>query len=233
MPPVEDDVDEDFRPRLLSKQPGVTIIELDPGMVRKYGDGVTRNEEAALRVVKEKATVPVPELHGADYFIIQGEEHGSFLMDLTEGCTLRSQWDSFGDSTKDRICREIWGIVEQLRRIPPPASFSHLFQCGADGSPSQDVLLRDLHDPPAPIETDDVLRARIYERYLHYNGGSFPENLPDHLPRSSASVFTHGELKPRNIMVDSSGGIAGILNWELAGWYPDYWELCKYSAALK
>jgi len=223
-PPVEDDVEENFRTRLLSKQPGATITEIDPGVVRKNGDRVTRNEEAALRLVKEETTVPVPELYGADYFIIQGEEYGNFLMDLVDGCTLQSQWDSFGDSTKDRICREIWGIVEQLRRIAPPASFSHLFQYGADGSPSKDVLLKDLHDPPAPIETDDALRARILERYRHYNGESFPENLPDHLPRSSASVFTHGDLTPRNIMLDSSGRITGILDWELAGWYPDYWE---------
>ncbi|KAH8179737.1 sulfate permease family protein [Sarocladium implicatum] len=87
-----------------------------------------------------------------------------------------------------------------------------------------DILLKDLRDPPAPIKTDDALRARIYERYLHYNGRSFPETLTDHLPRSSESVFTHGDLAPRNIMVDSAGRINGILDWELAGWYPDYWE---------
>jgi hypothetical protein len=25
-------------------------------------------------------------------------------------------------------------------------------------------------------------------------------------------------------MVDQSGHITGIIDWELAGWYPDYWE---------
>ncbi|KAL2205455.1 kinase-like protein [Sarocladium strictum] len=220
----DDDAEDDFRSRLLSKQAGAIITEIDPGVVCKEGFRATRNEEAALRLVKQKTSVPVPELYGADYFNINGEEKGSFLMDLVEGSTLQIKWDDFDDSTKTRICSEIWGIVEQLRRIPPPQSFGHLFQFGADGSPSIDVLLRDLHDPPRPIETDDALRARILERYLHFNGGSFSQHLPDYLPHSSVSVFTHGDLAPRNIMVDDSGRITGILDWENSGWYPDYWE---------
>ncbi|KAG9233424.1 hypothetical protein BJ875DRAFT_464182 [Amylocarpus encephaloides] len=44
------------------------------------------------------------------------------------------------------------------------------------------------------------------------------------LPRSDASVFTHGSVAPRNIMVGETNHITGILDWESAGWYPDYWE---------
>lgn len=96
-------------------------------------------------------------------------------------------------------------MVEQLRQIPRPPAFDHLYQCGADGSASADVLLKDLNEPPSPILTDNDLRARIQERYLHNNGGSFSDDLTDILPRSSVSVFTHGDLTPRNVMVDSAG----------------------------
>ncbi len=44
------------------------------------------------------------------------------------------------------------------------------------------------------------------------------------LPRSKVSVSTHGDIAPRNILVDESGRITGIIDWELAGWYPEYWE---------
>ena len=43
------------------------------------------------------------------------------------------------------------------------------------------------------------------------------------LPRSSTSVFTHADIAPRNIMVDAQYRITGIIDWEAAGWYPDYW----------
>ncbi|KAJ5559103.1 hypothetical protein N7535_009032 [Penicillium sp. DV-2018c] len=42
-------------------------------------------------------------------------------------------------------------------------------------------------------------------------------------------VFTHGDLKPHNILVRGSH-ITGFLDWESAGWYPDYWD---FTTALR
>lgn len=42
--------------------------------------------------------------------------------------------------------------------------------------------------------------------------------------RSHRIVFTHGDLKAHNIIVDDEGQLSGILDWESAGWYPEYWE---------
>jgi thiamine kinase-like enzyme len=44
------------------------------------------------------------------------------------------------------------------------------------------------------------------------------------LPRSTISVFTHGDITPRNILIDEYDRITGIVDWEFVGWYPDYWE---------
>ncbi|KMU85035.1 hypothetical protein CIHG_02818 [Coccidioides immitis H538.4] len=37
-------------------------------------------------------------------------------------------------------------------------------------------------------------------------------------------VFTHGDFKAHNILVDDDGHLSGFLDWESAGWYPEYWE---------
>ena len=59
-----------------------------------------------------------------------------------------------------------------------------------------------------------------------------------------AIVMTHGDLHPRNIMVIWDGAtsinghsdpenerrdvrISSIIDWEMMGWYPDYWEFVK------
>ena len=47
------------------------------------------------------------------------------------------------------------------------------------------------------------------------------------LPRSECSVFTHADIAPRNVMVDEQNMVTGILDWESAGWYPDYWEYAQ------
>lgn len=37
-------------------------------------------------------------------------------------------------------------------------------------------------------------------------------------------VFTHGDFKAHNILVDDEGHLSGFLDWESAGWCPEYWE---------
>ena len=103
---------------------------------------------------------------------------------------------------KARICQ----------RFP---DMSHVFDVAADGS---------MIFTPTPLKDDTAVRARIYQRYLYYNGRLHAEDLPTMLPRSDLSVFTHADIAPRNIMVDQTHHITGILDWEAAGWYPDYWE---------
>ena len=39
-------------------------------------------------------------------------------------------------------------------------------------------------------------------------------------------VLTHGDFHPRNIII-KDGVVTGIIDWECAGWYPEYWEYVK------
>lgn len=45
------------------------------------------------------------------------------------------------------------------------------------------------------------------------------------LLRSEVSVFSHADIRPYNIMFDEKAlKITGLIDWERAGWYSDYWE---------
>lgn len=49
------------------------------------------------------------------------------------------------------------------------------------------------------------------------------------LPDCEDIKFTHGDLHRGNIIISSCkpARILAIVDWEQAGWYPDYWEYCK------
>lgn len=44
--------------------------------------------------------------------------------------------------------------------------------------------------------------------------------------RAYRSVFTHADLHPSNIVIDR-GRLSGLVDWECAGFYPEYWEYTK------
>lgn len=191
---------------------GAVVTELGPGYVIKRGSRVSRNEAAAMRLVKSHTNNPIPSLFSAVFYMVGDKENGSIAMEKIDGVTLESVWQDYDDVEKAHMCQEIWRTVEQLRSISKPPEFSHLYQCGADSSPSNDVLLKDMQSPPRPILDDDALRARIYERYYHYWGRLYEGTLPEMLPRSTISVFTHGDLTPRNIIVNQNS-ITGVVDW--------------------
>lgn len=209
--------------KVIAKQMGRVVLEHDFSYASKSGFGVRQSEVEAMELVSEHTAVPVPEIMMAGFSGYRGNIH----MSIIPGKSLDTKWATLHDDSKRSVCIKLWDMIAEWRKIPRPSKLNGLFQCLADGSPSRDPLLQDLKDPPRPIFNDSELRERIYERYLNCGGLRYENTLPDMLPRSSESVFTHGDLAPRNIMVDDHNYITGILDWEYAGWYPDYWEYAQ------
>lgn len=46
-------------------------------------------------------------------------------------------------------------------------------------------------------------------------------------------VFTHGDFKEHNILIDEEGNLTGFLDWECAGWCPEYWEFTTAMRSYK
>jgi hypothetical protein len=225
-----------MKPRTLAEQFGCSVTQVAHDVVLKWGSKVRRNEETAMRLVREHApSVPIPQFYHSWYGTDKHGNHiGQLYMSFVPGQCLKSVWGSLDKAAKERVCHDIWKLIAKIRTIPRPAPLKTHFCCTADGSPSFDPLLGGSTHPTPPLPSDDALRARIFDQYVKCNGLSYADgrDLPKMLPRSNNSVFTHGDIAPRNIMVDKSGRILALLDWENAGWYPDYWEyanLAKFS----
>ncbi len=185
-----------------------------------------------MRLVKKHAPhIPVPSIHGFGYRFENGIPYSGHLeMDFMSGRTLKSVWAELDEGTKDRVCQDIWDLVASIRAsIPRPVDLAPGRYRTVDGSPSRDPLLGDNTDVAPSEFDDDMLRDRIYARYVAHNGLSYKDgkDVLGLLPRSNTSVFTHGDLGARNLIVDENCHITAVLDWESSGWFPDHWEYAQ------
>lgn len=61
-------------------------------------------------------------------------------------------------------------------------------------------------------------------------GLDHPHMYRDLIPNTGNVYFTYGYLTLGNIIISGapvSHRVGGIIGWEQAGWYPEYWECCK------
>jgi hypothetical protein len=71
--------------------------------------------------------------------------------------------------------------------------------------------------------------------YGGIEGLNHPDMLRNMLPDTESVLFCHGDLTPSNIIIVGPPGsysVAAIIDWEQAGWYPEYWEFCKMLSGV-
>lgn len=76
---------------------------------------------------------------------------------------------------------------------------------------------RELHEYLlSPVSSHGFASTEEYEKTLALARRIL--NMPHRV------VFTHGDFKAHNILVHDEGHLSGFLDWECAGWCPEYWE---------
>ncbi|KAL5332672.1 kinase-like domain-containing protein [Aspergillus crustosus] len=209
-----------------AKRANRIVVEYNSSYIIKRGADVRRTEADAMCLVGKHTSIPAPRVWQSRFT----PDVGAIKMSLIPGTRLEEKWDTLEATDKERICREVWYLTFQFHFVPQPEELSHLFVCSADGSPLQHPMFKDWEEQPRHLMSDAMVRARIYDLYLRAEGRLYEDILSDMLPRAQASIFTHGDIKPHNILIDEQNKVTGILGWEHAGWYPDYWE---YAQAIR
>jgi thiamine kinase-like enzyme len=147
-------------------------------------------------------------------------------MDYIKGSELTDSWASLSAEQRNGIFKDLKDYIEQMRVLSPPNP-GRLES--ADGSGLFDITR--FGGQPFPIFDS------VKEFHTHL-GHDFVVNSEDHREAWSRfeamgkrlyhTTFTHSDIAPRNIIV-RKGKIAAIVDWETAGWYPEYWEYTRWA----
>ncbi|KAK3941223.1 kinase-like domain-containing protein [Diplogelasinospora grovesii] len=207
------------------------------GVLIKFGhpSRVDLEEALALRFINKMFPadeVPAPEVFGwkstRDH---PGYESNFIYMSFLPGQTLRDAWETLSQEDKASVSQQLAGIVKRLRSVERGPADQFIVGSLSRG-PVQDVYFSpDQHKGP-------FASAREFHDFVQYVSAAWvpvEERDPDPfrvmLP-DTARRLTHGDLHLANILVlrspdGSQISVSGMVDWEQAGWYPDYWEYCK------
>ena len=147
------------------------------------------------------------------------------VMDAISGSTLEAVAFNMGDTARERAAQQLRVAVDQLQSLtsisPSPGGENYYGQWPGTSFAScnrrfglKDTIppfssLRDLLSYIVPSPSQGLIT--VLEKELDGN--------------VTRPVLTHGDLAPHNIIVDqNSGDILAIVDWEMFGWYPAFWD---------
>ncbi|KAI1336063.1 kinase-like domain-containing protein [Xylariaceae sp. FL0016] len=212
---------------------GSSTIVLDGHFFVKYGPKVSTIEAENMLFVRRNTYINLPTVYSVRQY------HGgvAIIMERIPGINVDTliQGDTLTVADKRSISEQLRSALFQMRTIPPsnPNYYGSLLQRAYNGNdwfhlnygPFTDI--NEFHRSYLGTYAGslDVLNqpARVVEAFQAFEAAAQNHSNP---------VFTHADLAARNVMLRPDKKIA-IVDWELAGWYPLYWEsFCSPSGAL-
>jgi len=205
-------------PVIFSLGAGIKVVRLSRSLVLKSGTSVLASEgETMSYIAKTFPKVRLPRVHR--YFNVArtgsylGTE-GYIIMDYVDGPSLDSCWEWIHLEAQMNIVTQVADMINELqsKRSDTPGVIG--------GSMSRGKWFSDYGAGPFP--TKEIFEKWInwklaLSQYYHQAAMDIP---PIECPYF---VLTHGDITPRNLIVDADKKV-WLIDWGCAGFYPPIFE---------
>jgi len=210
------------------------IRQIDEDTLVKFGSNITLAEAEAMRFISTHTSIKTPKVIGA--YIL--EDNGYIIMSYERGKLLPQFWEDSTTEEKEKVIEQLRRYMSEMRAIKGEyvggfnrnACIAAEFQWDYDHKanhqygpyPDEDGFNEGIIEAisrayPGPPDTDTET--------IGYNDEYAIKQLVRCL-RNHEIVFTHGDLNASNILVQDDLTVV-ILDWDTAGFYPEYWEWYK------
>ncbi|KAK3302744.1 phosphotransferase enzyme family protein [Chaetomium strumarium] len=203
----------------------------DGKTVVKAGTTIRETEGNTMRFIRQHTSIPVPEVYNVYKESQPGGGTGSvtvIVMEYVDGQRLDEAWPALTPDEKASVLQQLRGYFRELRQIKGD------FIGSVDGSACDDQFLENAPESSrGPFKTEAEFNQALANVWLSGEGGHEEDpfrrllvKILFEVGRGHEIVLTHNDFAARNILVRGSTVVA-ILDWEFAGFYPEYWEYCK------
>ncbi|EQL38834.1 hypothetical protein BDFG_00360 [Blastomyces dermatitidis ATCC 26199] len=189
------------------------------GLCLKTGRRVTRNEANALRLIEKHTSITAPKL--IDFATDSTANNNFLLMTVVPGIGADRVFYRMTYEERRQLAIDVGSCISQYRQIKNDYAQKHLI-CDTLGGPITDHRTDDrgfcgpYNSKPEFLDdlTEDLESIRT-ERPLSYL-----------YEKQHEVCFTHSDLHLSNLLVHR-GRLCGIIDWENAGFKPEFWEYTR------
>lgn len=225
------------------------VVAVNDEIVVKFGTSINVWEGQALIYLERY----VPEVAAPRLYAMYHDSRELFLvMQRAPGVQLNSIWPSLKESEKDDIVAKLRRTFDAMRHAECP--WPGEFFGGLDGGPVHHYLFYTQNDEQrflGPYNGESAFAAGLawnFRAYIErnkrpdYKARFYETYLGRALQGHYRPTLTHSDVQQKNIMVSENPGCRNIqgersfdimlVDWENAGWYPEYWEYFSASCSI-
>lgn len=199
-----------------------SVLSLTAQLCVKIGGYTDFSEAATIEFIRKHTSIPVPKVYcafrrgGKTYIMME-----SIPVMLAAAC-----WERLTEELKKSLLGQLREMISEMRRIPVPSSRI----ANVDGCSLWDCRIHSSLYRFGAFENTQTLHSSL-RNWIEKGPPEYPDvdkmiSLQAH--EWGPPVFTHGDLSSLNILVRGDN-IVNIVDWEMAGWYPLYWEYTSAS----
>ncbi|KAH6620891.1 kinase-like domain-containing protein [Chaetomium sp. MPI-SDFR-AT-0129] len=196
-----------------------------PDTVRKHGvSWRLRREVEAMEYVRRHTSTPIPTIIEVHFDTEDEQSPGWILMERIAGVELGGAWPEMSEAARAETMRQLHSFFEQLHQLRPKGTM-WIGSCSRGPAYDQRLDNRFGCGPfPTVGEFHDFLVAPVKNCPRPELAAKFRGQLPD----THEIRFAHADFSWENVLVDpETGHVNGILDWEMAGVWPEWWEYRK------
>lgn len=206
--------------KFITERRSKIVSVLDQVVIKRTS--VALSEAENMRFVREHTSVRLPRLYGT---YEAGDGRSYLVMEHIFGDPVDVAWPMLSPEQKHGVAAQLKGYFDELRTLPSENYIGSLQR-----GPLICDMLRGPNAGPFASEADfnDAL-VKYFDFETNNNDFKYAKRdyhvviIKGMLNDRHEIVFSHGDVGKRNIMIHE-GQVSAIIDWEYAGFYPEYWE---------
>ncbi|KAK2813966.1 hypothetical protein FQN50_000367 [Emmonsiellopsis sp. PD_5] len=188
------------------------------GLCLKTGSRVSQNEASALHLIEKHTSITAPRL--IDFTTDRKTKHGFLLMTKVPGVPADKVFFRLTYEERRQLAIDVGKCIAQYRQI--------------QNRHQQHPICNTLGGPVTDHRTDDQGECGPYTSKAGFLN-DLTEGLEDIRTQPPLSYlyakdheiyFTHSDLHLSNLLLEG-GRLSGIIDWEHAGFKPEFWEYTR------